>query len=319
MSRLSLGSSLMGLWLALCAAQVSAASFDCAKAVSFAENAICAQGALGVLDEQLNAEYVRALQNAANPNQVREAQRQWLRLRDNCTTGQCLSASMSQRLSELTQPVSPPVKPVAVATSKPLEPSTAVSSQASAMPAQPSAVARPAAPVRSAADDHQAVLNLKIALFVMAVLLLICVWLHHRGSMTIYQDYTDALWTSLMPILGIGTYFVCSAWLEIPKGYSAIAAGVLASIMAVQVIVQTYRSNGVSLYFLLALFAKIALLTFYCLMMLLLFASNASNKRDARRKRGWAVAVTTAFVFLSGWMCRHRQFSSIDDYIAGRT
>lgn len=318
MSRLLLGSSLFGLLLALCAAPVSAASFDCSKASSFAEKAICAEGALGVLDEQLNAEYVRALRSAANPNEVREAQRRWLRLRDNCTTGQCLSASMSQRLGELTQPLSSPTKPVANATNKPQLSSTSVSSQTSALSAQPSAVTRPA-PVRSAADDHQAVLNLKIALFVMAVLLLVCVWLHHRGSMTIYQDYTDALWTSLMPILGVGTYFVCSAWLEIPKGYSAIAAGALASIMAIQVIVQTYRSNGVSLYFLLALFAKIALLTFYCLMMLLLFASNASNKRDARRKRGWAVAVTTAFVFLSGWMCRHRQFSSIDDYIAGRT
>lgn len=42
------------------------------------------------------------------------------------------------------------------------------------------------------------------------------------------------------------------------------------------------------------------------------------TKSDARRRRGWAVAVTTVFVFLSGWMCRNRQFSSIDDYVAGR-
>ncbi|MBK3467118.1 lysozyme inhibitor LprI family protein [Pseudomonas sp. MF6776] len=319
MSRLHLGSSLFGLLLALCGNPAPAASFDCSKAVSFAENTICAEGALGLLDEQLSAQYVRVLESDANPNDVRQAQRDWLRLRDNCTTGQCLSASLSQRLGELTQQLSSPAKPAANTENKSPVPSVSGSAQTSAVPAHSSAVANPSAPVRSAADDHQVVLNLKIALFVMAVLLLICVWLHHRGAMTIYQDYTDALWTSLTPILGIGTYFVCSAWLEIPTRYSAIFAVALASLMAVQVIVQTYRSNGVSLYFLLALFAKMALMTFYCLMMLLLFASNASKKRDARRKRGWAVAATTAFVFVSGWMCRHRQFSSIDDYIAGRT
>ncbi|POA46252.1 hypothetical protein C1893_20965 [Pseudomonas sp. MPR-ANC1] len=319
MSRLFLGSSLFGLLLALCAAPVSAASFDCSKATTFAENAICAEGALGLLDEQLNAKYVRVLESASNPTDVRQQQREWLRLRDNCKTGQCLSSSMSQRLSELTQQLAKPARLVVGSATKPIVPAATLDSAVNPGPVQASATARPASSVRNAADDHQAVLNLKIALFVMAVLLLICVWLHHRGSMTIYQDYTDALWTSLTPILGIGTYFICNAWLEIPARYSAIAAGVLASLMALQVIVQTYRSNGVSLYFLLALFAKIALLTFYCLMMLILFASNASNKREARRKRGWAVAVTTVFVFLSGWMCRHRQFSSIDDYIAGRT
>jgi hypothetical protein len=53
--------------------------------------------------------------------------------------------------------------------------------------------------------------------------------------------------------------------------------------------------------------------------MALLICGGARTKSQARRRRGWAVLATTLFVFLSGWICRNRQFSSIDDYIAGRT
>jgi uncharacterized membrane protein len=117
--------------------------------------------------------------------------------------------------------------------------------------------------------------------------------------------------------LGIGAYFVASAWLEVPRNYSIIAACVLGGLMSLQVLIQTYRSNSIW-FFLLSLFAKVILLTFYLLMMALLLCGGARTKSEARRRRGWAVLATTIFVFLSGWMCRNRQFSSIDDYIAGR-
>lgn len=317
MSRLNIAPGLFALVLALCSTQSLATSFDCAKAGSFAEKTICTDSALSVLDEQMNAEYIRALDAAQNQSQVRQEQRDWLRLRDNCTTRSCLSTSMSDRVKVLAGRVSQQAQSTAEFDIKRIEQSVATRAPAAAAHV-PSAV-KPVPTTKSAKDDHQAVLNLKIALFVMALLLLVCIWLHHRGSMTIYQDYTDALWTSLTPILAIGVYFLFSAWLEIPRNYSVIAACLVGALMSLQVIVQTYRSNGVSLFFLLSLFAKVALLTFYFLMMALLLFGGARNKREARRQRGWAVAATTVFVFLSGWMCRNRQFSSIDDYIAGRT
>ncbi|WP_192559877.1 lysozyme inhibitor LprI family protein [Pseudomonas allokribbensis] len=312
MSRSSISTGI-ALVLAFISLHSHATSFDCAKAVSFAEKSICADTALSLLDEQLNSQYVRALDSAANRNQVRIEQREWLRLRDNCVTDSCLSTSMSQRLNQLSGAIPQSARPAPTSDIKRAEP------RVPAATAQVPAVASPVPANSNAQDNHRAVLYLKIALFCMAVLLLICIWLHRRGSMTIYQDYTDALFTSITPILGIGSYFVFSVWLEIPKNYALIAACVLAGLMLLQVIIQTYRSNGVSLFFLLSLFAKIALLTFYFLMMALLLCGGARTRQDARRRRGWAVFATTAFVFLSGWMCRNRQFSSIDDYIAGRT
>jgi uncharacterized protein len=313
MSRFNIGSGLFAMLLTLVSAHSNATSFDCSKAASFAEKSICTDSALSRLDEQLNSEYVRALDVAPNKGQVRQDQRDWLRLRDNCKTTICLTASMTDRLSALsrTKVDQPSSAPTPVAATRLAQAETNVISKAAAPP-----MVKPAAP-RSAADDHQAILNLKIGLFVMAMLLLVCIYLHRRGTITIYQDYTDALWTTLTPILGIGAYFVASAWLEIPRNYSIIAACVLGGLMSLQVLIQTYRSNSIW-FFLLSLFAKVILLTFYFLMMALLLCGGARTKSAARRRRGWAVLATTVFVFLSGWMCRNRQFSSIDDYIAGR-
>ena len=317
MSRLNIGSGLFVMLLTLVSAHSNATSFDCNKAASFAEKSICADSALSHLDEQMNSEYVRALDAAPNKGQVRQDQRDWLRLRDNCKTASCLSASMNERLSALsrTKVDLPSKAPTSVAATRVDQSETNVISKAASSP-MVSAVVKSAA-TRSAADDHQAILNLKIGLFVMAMLLLVCIYLHRRGTITIYQDYTDALWTTLTPILGIGAYFVASAWLEVPRNYSIIAACVLGGLMSLQVLIQTYRSNSIW-FFLLSLFAKVILLTFYFLMMALLLCGGARTKSEARRRRGWAVLATTVFVFLSGWMCRNRQFSSIDDYIAGR-
>lgn len=317
MSRLKIGSGLFAMLLTLVSVHSNATSFDCTKAASFAEKSICTDSALSRLNEQLNSEYVRALDAAQNKGQVRQDQRDWLRLRNNCKTASCLTASMTDRLRALsrTKVDQPSSAPPSVAAARVDQSEMNVISKSASTSVIPSAV-KPAPP-RSAADDHQAILNLKIGLFAMAMLLLVCIYLHRQGTITIYQDYTDALWTTLTPILGIGAYFVASAWLEVPRNYSIIAACVLGGVMSLQVLIQTYRSNSVW-FFLLSLFAKIFLLTFYFLMMALLLCGGVRTKSEARRRRGWAVLATTVFVFLSGWMCRNRQFSSIDDYIAGR-
>lgn len=323
MSRFNIVPGLCGLALTLSFNQSYATSFDCKKASTFAEMSICTDGALGRLDEQMNSEYVRALDQAGNKAQVRQDQRNWLQRRDNCTTKSCLSTSISERAKALKGPVVQQTQPTSDFDIKRIEQSMAARAPApaSVTDAAPnvSEVAKPASSNGNAQDDYNGFLVLKIAVFVMVLVLLMCIWLHRRGSMTIYQDYTDALRTSLTPIFGIGAYFVFGNWLEIPRNYSFYAACVLAGLMSIQVIVQTYRSNGISLFFLLSLFAKIALLSLYFLMMAFLLFGAVRNKRAARRRRGWAVGVTTFFVFLSGWMCRNRHFSSIDDYIAGRT
>lgn len=322
MSRFNIVPGFCGLVLALCFSQSHATSFDCKKASTFAEVTICTDGTLSRLDEQMNSEYVRALDQAGNKAKVRQDQRNWLQRRDNCTTQSCLSTSIAERVKALKGPVAQQAQPTADFDIKRIEQSMSARAPAPApvtdAAPQVSEMAKPA-PSSGNAQDDKGFLVLKVAVFVLVLVLLICIWLHRRGSMTIYQDYTDALWTSLTPILGFGAYWVFSVWLEIPRNYSFYAACVLAGLMSLQVIVQTYRNNGISLFFLLSLFAKIALLSLYFLMMAFLLFGGVRNKREARSRRGWAVVATTIFAFLSGWMCRNRHFSSIDDYIAGRT
>mgnify|MGYP003482114419 CR=1 FL=1 len=318
MSRFNIGTGL-ALVLALFCVQSQAASFNCAKAASYSEKSICTDSGLSHLDEQLSAEYGRALDSAANRNQVRLDQQEWLRLRDNCKTRSCLEMSMSNRLNALADATPQQTNSTAEFDINRVEQMAPVRPQAPVITSQYTGVTTPALASKSEKENHQAVLYLKIGLFCMAVLLLICIWLHRRGSMTIYQDYTDALFTSLTPILGVGSYFLFSAWLEIPKNYSIIAACVLGGLMSCQVIVQTYRNNGISLFFLLSLFAKVTLLTFYFLLMVFVLFGGGRTKAAARNRNRLVILATTVFVFLSGWMCRNRQFSSIDDYIAGRT
>ena len=319
MFRIKGGLGICVLLLSFCSIGSQASSFDCAKAASFAEKTICADASLSSLDERLNSQYIRALDSARDKGKVRREQREWLRLRDNCRTSKCLNTSLSGRLSVLANAVTQTEGSSSDGVSKRSEQSPVPGPTVVEMPSRLDPESKTAKPIRPSQDNHQAVLNLKIVLLVTALLLVICVWLHRRGSMTIYHDYTDALFTSLTPIIGIGVFWVSNWWLEIPKNYSFIGALVVVGIMSVQVIIQTYRSNGLSVFFLLSLFAKFALLTFYLLTMALLLLSGARNKREARRQRGLAVLATTILVFLSGWMCRHRQFSTIDDYIAGRT
>ncbi|WP_426160355.1 lysozyme inhibitor LprI family protein [Pseudomonas sp. TSRC2-2] len=316
MSRFNIGSGLIAM-LFMLSAHSNATSFDCVKASSFAEKSICTDSALSRLDEALNSEYVRSIDRAADKAQARQDQREWLRRRDNCKTANCVASSMTERLNALARTkIDQPTKaPTEITSTRVDQTATAAIPKPVASAPAPATV-KPVTP-RSAAEDHQAFLYLKIGLFVMAMLLLICIYLHRRGTITIYQDYTDALWTSLTPILGIGAYFVASLWLEVPRNYSIIAACVLGGLMSLQVLVQTYRSNGFW-FFLPSLFAKVTLLTFYFLMIALLLCGGARTKSEARRRRGLAVLATTVFVFLSGWICRNRQFSSIDDYIAGR-
>lgn len=88
--------------LGLLAATASAASFDCAKAQTPVERAICADPALSALDEQLAQVYQR---EQANDRTRRASQRDWLvGTRNRCTTPQCLEQAYSTRLAALKSP-----------------------------------------------------------------------------------------------------------------------------------------------------------------------------------------------------------------------
>lgn len=90
------------LALALLATQGLAASFDCRKASTYAEKAICADPRLSRMDVALAENYRGMLASdfGGSPKTLREDQRRWLFQRNQCTTAQCLIDSYRKRLDE---------------------------------------------------------------------------------------------------------------------------------------------------------------------------------------------------------------------------
>lgn len=97
---------LIALLLGCVALPTLGASFDCAKAKTWAEQMLCNDETLGRLDERLDAAY-RAARDAAKGDaaameRLLSGQRAWLAERDGCKVTPCLTRLYEQRLAELT-------------------------------------------------------------------------------------------------------------------------------------------------------------------------------------------------------------------------
>lgn len=89
-------------WLVLLSAQ--AASFDCAKAQTDIEKAICSDPALSSLDVDLGKAYKQALRQSADAKQTSAEQREWLEIvRNACHDTSCINAAYIARINELTK------------------------------------------------------------------------------------------------------------------------------------------------------------------------------------------------------------------------
>lgn len=100
------GRMLALLVLAAFAIPASAASFDCGKASSAIEKAICADQRLGSLDSQVDGSYRRLIDStpSADIPMLRDEQRGWLKQRNQCAPANlqaCLADSMAQRVKRL--------------------------------------------------------------------------------------------------------------------------------------------------------------------------------------------------------------------------
>ena len=94
----------------LCASLLSpsaqAASYDCTRATTAAEIAVCDNPDLNRLDEELAMQY-RSLLNQLPPrqaNRLRDDQRSWLAARDSCGADvRCLRARYQERRARLNE------------------------------------------------------------------------------------------------------------------------------------------------------------------------------------------------------------------------
>lgn len=76
-----------------------AASFDCAKAAYKVEKLICSDAELSKLDEELSAVYKTALQDEKQADTIKQAQKQWLKERNDCSDAACVKRAYEARLS----------------------------------------------------------------------------------------------------------------------------------------------------------------------------------------------------------------------------
>ena len=78
------------------------ASFDCKKASTFIEKAICSNKDASFLDEMLSESYKKALETVSKPEKLREKQMLWLKnVRNKCQNIKCIKNTMESRIDEL--------------------------------------------------------------------------------------------------------------------------------------------------------------------------------------------------------------------------
>ncbi len=91
------------LGLVLFTQSVFAASFDCNKAATFIEKAICGNERISNLDDELAVNF-KAVKNSISDDEAKEliaSQKQWLSVRNKCTDDKCLIDSYSKRIAAI--------------------------------------------------------------------------------------------------------------------------------------------------------------------------------------------------------------------------
>ena len=84
-----------------------AASFDCAKAGAKVEQIICDNPDISMLDDELDIAYKAAVKGSQQVEIIKQAQKQWLRERNDCIDANCLKLAYKSRLVSLGFPHAP--------------------------------------------------------------------------------------------------------------------------------------------------------------------------------------------------------------------
>ena len=96
------GALLLGMLILALSSTIGAASFDCAKASSLVEKAVCADPELSRLDDDLAKSYQRAMADTLNVAALRAQQRNWLKeVRNACRNVACLTTAHAERIAAL--------------------------------------------------------------------------------------------------------------------------------------------------------------------------------------------------------------------------
>ncbi|HEX7952645.1 MAG TPA: lysozyme inhibitor LprI family protein [Burkholderiales bacterium] len=78
------------------------AALDCSRAKSNAEKLLCSNPRLAQADERLAFAFRAAVRRGADPEQLMESQRAWVRdARDVCNDAECMLRAYEERISDL--------------------------------------------------------------------------------------------------------------------------------------------------------------------------------------------------------------------------
>ncbi|MGS0736289.1 lysozyme inhibitor LprI family protein [Pseudomonas sp. GG8] len=362
------------LLFAVLASNSIAASFDCTKARNFAEKEICRDGYLSGVDNILSGRYKAALNATDQQDELRRSQRDWIVIRDQCTTQKCLDQTLSARIKALDDFSSAEVEKKLeyvqqqhVAKSQAEETDRAQRkheayiadeqayqqrrqaaqqqadySQSKSQPTtstaptyQPSAYQTNQEPQRTGGLVTQketfwqqiGSVAWKCALIVAILSSCWAVKLHRQEKATIYNDYTDAAITNLLPVTGLLIGLVCG-WLGMPHQVYQIAVvtGVLLAVF--YAIYASVKTNQGGVNIVLTIVAKLTLVSvFYIVVGLLMLSffgkarrkgesltqAEARQRREARLARVQIVAASAGYSFFTAWLCRRAGFTSLSE------
>lgn len=361
-----------GLLLVALSCHSMAASFDCTKASNFAEKEICRDGYLSTVDGVLARTYKEAMAATDQPEALRQSQREWLTIRNQCTTQKCLDKALGGRIQSLEAFISAEKKKAyeraheqriaelraqeaertrqqeaafarqeqerqlrtQAAQQAALAQRPAVSTQVA--PSYPAATVQPiqgqqspVSPAVQANSVWQDVFSVlwKLALIVAVIASGWALWLHHKGQATIYNDYTDAAITNLLPVTGLIIGLLCG-WLGLPHQVYQVAVitGILSAV-AFAVYAAAMTNDG-ALNITLTLIAKLTFVSVFYLVMGLLILSlfggarrkgesraqaEARQRREARQTRAQIAATSAGYTFFTAWLCRRAEFTSLSE------
>lgn len=333
-----------------------AASFDCSKATTYAEKQICSDGYLSGMDKVLAEAYKKAMSETVDPQALRASQLEWLQLRDACTVRKCVDKALSDRVGllrnysqlerKLANATAPAVRAVP-ATAPPYTVSGSVESKASA-PIAPKTQPSLAPNDRELQTTSQATnaQNQKAASKAVSpripdsrlwdgpawkylVLGLLCVVgaslvLHHRGKLSIYTNYTDAVVTNLLPLMGAIGYGLIM-WLELPDALAvAVVVGTCVLLVAFAGFT-AFLVNDAAWKIAFSIISKLLLVSVFYLIIAVLLASllstkykdetraqaAARNRRGNRETMAYLGGLATGYSVMTRWLCRDGRFTSV--------
>ena len=87
--------------LSVFVATAQAVSFDCQKAKTFTEKAVCQSPELSALDDELDTLYQAEAAKSKNPKALKKQEDKWLKERDACQTEVCVKKAYQKRIIDL--------------------------------------------------------------------------------------------------------------------------------------------------------------------------------------------------------------------------